>query len=372
MRAYEVTLVPGDGSGPELVDAARSVLDHAARLSGFKIDWDVHQAGQRALAESESLLPDATLNSIRTNGAALKGPTTTPIGTGHRSVNITIRQELDLYACLRPVRSLPIASTQEEPERPHIDLVVVRENTEDVYAGLEYPKGSPGARAVVQALGALGRPLPADTAVSLKPFTPHGCERVVEFAFNHAARHGRKLVESVCDARRYPATEGMFARVASKVAARHPSIASRTVPVPALCADLVRAPGRHDVLVLPNLYGDIISDVTAALVGSLGVAPGANIGAHHAVFEATHGSAPEFAGSGRLNPTALIFSGCMLLDHLGEHETAARIRAAVEDVVAAGKVLTFDLLAPQRSADAATTVEFTRAVTDRLGPVARP
>jgi isocitrate dehydrogenase (NAD+) len=287
-------------------------------------------------------------------------------------VNITIRQELDLYACLRPVRSLPVTPpTKEDLPLPDIDLVVVRENTEDVYSGLEYPAGSAGARAVVEALGALGRPVPGDTGVSLKPFTPQGCRRVAQFAFGHAERQGRKLVEIVSDARRYPATEGMFARVGAAVAAGHPSVASRTISVPELCADLVRAPERHDVLVLPNLYGDIVSDVTAALVGSLGVAPGANIGDHHAVFEATHGSAPEFACTGRLNPTALILSGCMLLDHLGEEETAARIREAVDAVIGEGEVVTFDLLDPQRSAAAATTAEFTQAVIDRLRPAER-
>ncbi|WP_369184842.1 isocitrate/isopropylmalate dehydrogenase family protein [Streptomyces sp. Y1] len=361
MRKHTVTLIAGDGSGPELVAAARTVLDTAAGSAGFHLDWDVRPAGQGALRSVGELLPASTLDSIRRNGVALKGPTTTPIGVGHRSVNITIRRELDLYACVRPVRVWPGAGAVDSG----IDVVVVRENTEDVYSGLEYPADSDGAAAVSATLSEFGHADPG-IAFSLKPITPGGSRRIVAFALDHARKNGRRKVEVGADVYRYPRTEGLFFEAARELGPEYPDIVTATVPVTVLCDSLVRDPADRDVLVLPNLYGDVISDVTAALVGGLGMAPGANIGDRTAVFEATHGSAPEFAGSNRLNPTALILSGCMLLDHLGEAPTAARIRAAVRSVLEEGRSVTFDLLPPDRAARAVTTTAYAEAVIERL------
>lgn len=324
-----VTLIPGDGIGPEVTAAAQAVIAAA----GVSIAWDVCAAGAAAEAETGSACPDELIASIQRNHIALKGPVGTPIGTGFRSVNVTLRRALDLYACVRPVRSIRGIRTHYE----NVDLVVVRENTEGLYSGIEHMV-VPGV------------------AESLKIVTERACQRISEFAYRHARAHGRRRVTVLHKANIMKLTDGMFLDVARKVSRRYPEVETQEAIVDACCMGLVRDPSRYDVLLMDNLYGDILSDLTAGLVGGLGVVPGANIGDDYAVFEAVHGSAPDIAGKGVANPTALILSAAMMLRYVGERDAAQRIEAAVERVYA-----TTDLRTPDLDGDA-TTEAFTAAV----------
>jgi isocitrate dehydrogenase (NAD+) len=359
---HRVTLIPGDGTGPELTEATRRVLE----ATGVDFDWDERQAGVEVMEEAGTPLPDETLESIKRNRVALKGPITTPIGTGFRSVNVALRHELELYACLRPCKTYPGVRTRYE----NVDVVVVRENTEDLYAGIEYEAGSADAATVIETLNGLQqRQIARGSGISVKPISAEASERIIRFAFDYARANGRRQVAGVTKANIMKFTDGLFLSVFRDVAAQYPEIASREVLVDALCMQLVQRPEEFDVLVLPNLYGDIVSDVTAGLVGGLGVAPGANIGTETAVFEATHGSAPRYKGLNRVNPTAMILSGKLLLEHLGEREAAQRVERAVSAVIAEGTHVTYDLKPTRDDPTAVGTSDFADAVIAKLGEI---
>lgn len=313
---HDVVLIPGDGIGPEVAQAARSVVD----ASGASIQWHLMEAGGAQIERHGVPLPPGVLEAIEEYGTALKGPITTPIGTGFRSVNVALRLALDLYANVRPARTFTNVPSRYEG----VDLVVVRENTEDVYCGVEHMVGK-------------------DAAESIKIFTRKGCERIIRYAFDYAVRNGREKVTAVHKANIMKCTDGMFLDIARQIALEYPSIAFEDILVDALCMRLVQVPEAYDVLVLPNLYGDIVSDLCAGIVGGLGLAPSANIGLRGAIFEAVHGSAPQIAGKNIANPTALILSAAMMLRHLGEVEAAARIENAVSALILEGTQLTADL-----------------------------
>ena len=357
--AHRVTLIPGDGTGPELTEATRRVLE----ATGVELEWDVRQAGVDVMEETGTPLPEETLASVKENGVALKGPITTPIGTGFRSVNVALRHELGLYACLRPCKSYAGVRSRYED----VDLVIVRENTEDLYAGIEYEAGTDAARTVIDTLNALQpKQIVAGSGISVKSISPAASERIVRFAFDYARAHKRRQVAGVTKANIMKFTDGLFLDVFRQVAGDYPDIEAREVLVDALTMQLVQRPEEFDVLVLPNLYGDIVSDLTAGLVGGLGVAPGANIGEHAAVFEATHGSAPKYKGQNKVNPTAMILSGKLMLDHLGEHDAAERLEAAVAAVIAAGERVTYDLKPTRDDPSAVGTSEYADAIIERL------
>ncbi len=357
--AHRVTLIPGDGTGPELTEAARRVLE----ATGVSFDWDVQQAGVEVMEEAGTPLPDETLESIKRNGIALKGPITTPIGTGFRSVNVALRHELELYACVRPCKYYPGVRSRYDD----VDIVVVRENTEDLYAGIEYEAGSDDAKHVIEMMNALQqKQISTDAGISVKPITAAASERIIRFAFDYARANGRREVAGITKANIMKFTDGLFLSVFRSVAADYPEIASREVLVDALCMGLVQRPEEYDVLVLPNLYGDIVSDITAGLVGGLGLAPGANIGAAAAVFEATHGSAPRYKGQNKANPTAMILSGKLMLDHLGERDAAQRLEQAVAGVIADGDRVTYDLKPRRDDPTAVGTSEYADAIIERL------
>lgn len=362
---HRVTLIPGDGTGPELTDATRRVLE----ATGVELDWDVREAGVEVMEEAGTPLPEETLESIRRNGLALKGPITTPIGTGFRSVNVALRHELELYACLRPCKTYPGVRTRYE----NVDIVVVRENTEDLYAGIEYEAGTDAATKVIDSLNALQpKQIAPGSGISVKPISERASERIIRFAFEYARANHRREVAGVTKANIMKFTDGLFLSVFREVSQDYPEIGSREVLVDALCMQLVQRPEEFDVLVLPNLYGDIVSDVTAGLVGGLGVAPGANVGAKAAVFEATHGSAPRYKGLNKVNPTAMILSGKLMLEHLGEREAAQRLERAVAAVIAEGVSVTYDLKPTRDDPTAVGTSEYADAVIEELGvPVAR-
>jgi len=315
---YNVTLIPGDGIGPEVAYAAKEVVD----ATGVKINWEVVEAGEAVMKEYGTPLPEYVLESIRRNKVALKGPITTPVGTGFRSVNVALRKELDLYANLRPCTSFKGVKTHYE-DVP-IDLVIVRENTEDLYAGVEHVVGKHAAE-------------------SIKIITREASERIARFAFEYAVKEGRKKVTAVHKANIMKLTDGLFLECAQKVAQDYPQIEFDNMIVDAMSMKLVQSPENYDVMVMPNLYGDILSDLCAGLIGGLGIAPGANIGDDAAVFEPIHGSAPKRAGLNMANPTATILSAALMLKHLGEHQAAGRVINAVADVLAEGKEVTYDL-----------------------------
>ncbi|HYI74290.1 MAG TPA: isocitrate/isopropylmalate dehydrogenase family protein [Gaiellaceae bacterium] len=357
--AHRVTLIPGDGTGPELTEATRRVLE----ATGVEFDWDVQQAGVDVMEEAGTPLPEETLASVKANGVALKGPITTPIGTGFRSVNVALRHELGLYACLRPCKTYSGVRSRYDD----VDIVVVRENTEDLYAGIEYEANSEAAAGVIETLNALQvKQIAAGSGISVKPMSAAASERIIRFAFEYARENGRREVAGVTKANIMKFTDGLFLSVFREVAADYPDVGSREVLVDALTMQLVQRPEEFDVLVLPNLYGDIISDLTAGLVGGLGVAPGANIGDDAAVFEATHGSAPKYTGQNKVNPTAMILSGKLMLEHLGERDAAGRIEAAVAATIAAGERVTYDLKPTRDDPSAVGTSEYADAIIERL------
>ena len=333
---HRVTLIPGDGIGPEVTAAARLVL--GAAVPG--IGWVERMAGSAALAEHGDLLPDETLESIRSSRVALKGPITTPVGSGFRSINVALRQGLDLFAAVRPARSWPGVATRHE----HVDLVVVRENTEDLYQGIEFAAGSTEAEALRDELRTLaGLEIRPDAGVTVKPISVAGTRRIVRFAFEYAMANRRARITLGHKAGIMPTSDGLFLRTARDEQIDRGDVAFEDMQVDHLTARLVRDPGRFDVLLLPNLYGDILSDLCAGLVGGLGLIPGANIGWEYAVFEPVHGSAPDIAGTGVANPIAMILSGAMMLRHLGELAAASAVERAVDTVLAGGQVRTPDL-----------------------------
>jgi len=354
--SYTVTLIPGDGTGPELAEATQRVID----ATGVKISWEIAHAGVDIMEKMGTPLPEETLESVRRNGVALKAPITTPIGSGFRSVNVALRKALDLYACVRPCKSYPGVRSRYQ----NVDIVIVRENTEDLYAGVEYDLDTAEARQIIDmADGKIRR----DSAISIKPISVTGSRRIVKYAFDYAVRNGRKKVSAIAKANIMKYTDGLFYRVAREVAEEYRGqVAYDEVLVDALCMRLVQRPEESDVLVLPNLYGDIISDLGAGLVGGLGVAPGANIGEKGAVFEATHGSAPKYKGQNKVNPTALILSGMLMLRYLGELEAADRLEAAVSAVLAEGKAVTYDMKPTRDDPTAVGTSQMADAIIAKL------
>ena len=357
--AYAVTLIPGDGIGPEVSTATQAVLD----ASGVRIDWDVQQAGLNALERVGDVLPEATLDSIRRNKVGLKGPMTTPIGTGFRSVNVGLRQALGLYANLRPGRTMPGVRSRFDD----VDLVIVRENLEGMYTGIEFDTGTPEAAVVIGAINAHSKKqVDPAAAISIKLITAAESRRIPRFAFEYAKANGRKKVTAVHKANIMKFSDGLFLREAQAVAAEYPEIEFNDRIVDNMCMQLVQKPEEYDLLVMPNLYGDIVSDLVAGMVGGLGVAPSGNIGEDGAVFEPIHGSAPSHAGKNEANPTAMILSGALMLRHLGERAAAEQVEQAVRAVVAEGKDVTYDLRADRDPSKAATTTEMTAAIIGRM------
>ena len=359
MATHNVTLIPGDGIGPELSNATVRVVE----ATGVSINWDVQEAGEDVIAKYGTPLPAQVLASIRKHKVAIKGPISTPIGAGFRSVNVALRQELDLYSCLRPCKSYAGVKTRFD----NVDFVIIRENTEDIYAGIEYEAGKPDTLDLIKFIkGTTGKSLTPDTGISIKPISEINTARIIKWAFEYARRQGRTRVTSVTKANIMKYTDGLWMRVAAKVAEGYPDIQYDELLVDALCMQLVRIPETFDVLVLPNLYGDIVSDVGAGLIGGLGVAPGANFGDEMAVFEPTHGSAPPLKGLNKANPTAMMLSAVMMLQHLGEADAAAKMEQAIMAVLNEGKDVTADLKPALDDPTAASTSGYTDAVIAKM------
>ena len=360
MVAHPVTFIPGDGVGPELSEATRRVLE----ATGVEFAWDVQQAGADVVEEYGTPLPEPVLASIRRNGVAIKGPITTPVGSGFRSVNVALRKELDLYACLRPCKWYRGVRSRYED----VDVVIVRENHEDLYAGIEFEQGSPGARDLIEFIAEkTGTRIRDDAGISIKPISVWGTERIVRFAFEYARSYGRKKVTAVHKANIMKFSDGLFLETARRVAERYPDVEFEDRIVDNLTMQLVQRPEEYDVLVLPNLYGDIVSDLCAGLVGGLGVAPGGNIGDEAAVFEATHGSAPKYKGMNKVNPMAMMLSGVLMLRHLEETEAGDRLEAAIAGVIAEGRSVTYDMKPTRDDPTAVGTSQVADAVIEKLG-----
>jgi isocitrate dehydrogenase (NAD+) len=358
---HRVTFIPGDGTGPEIAEATRRVLD----ATGVEFDWDVQEAGADVMDRYDgNPLPEHVLESIKRNGVAIKGPITTPVGTGFRSVNVALRKSLDLYGQVRPCKSYPGVRSRYDA----IDLVVIRENTEDLYAGIEAEEGSEEA---LELIGWLEQHLNArmapDSGLSIKPISVGGTRRIVEFAFDYARRNGRGKVTAVHKANIMKFTDGLYLAVARAVAAQNEDIEFEDKIVDNVSMQLVQRPEEYDVLVCPNLYGDIVSDLCAGLIGGLGLAPGGNFGSHAAVFEPTHGSAPKYTGQNRVNPMAMMLSGVMMLRHLEERSVADRLEGAIAAVVAEGKSVTYDMKPSREDPTAVGTSDVADAVIDKMG-----
>ena len=354
---HTVTLIPGDGTGPEVTEAMRRCVE----ATGVAIEWEVVEAGEAALEKYGTPLPDHVLESIRRNKVAIKGPVTTPVGTGFRSVNVAIRQALDLYACVRPAKYYEGVRSHY----PGLDLVIIRENTEDLYAGIEFEIDRPETAELIDFIQQkTGRVIRSDSGISIKPISVFASERIVRFAFEYAIANGRRKVTAVHKANIMKFSDGLFLDCARRVAEQYASsgIEFEDRIVDNMAMQLVQKPELYDVLVLPNLYGDIISDLASGLVGGLGVAPGANIGDDCAVFEPTHGSAPKYRGMNKVNPTATILSAVMMLHHLGEHAAADRLENAVAQVIREGKYVTYDLKPSRDDPTAVGTSEMADAI----------
>ncbi len=358
--SHRITLIPGDGTGPEIVEATRRAIE----ATGVSVDWDVHDIGIPAMQKLGDPFPKSALDSVRRNKVGLKGPLTTELGTGMRSVNVALRKEFDLYANLRPAKTYPGVHAP----MGHIDLVVVRENIEDLYAGIEFDLGTPElakVRSVIEE--AAHTKIREDAAIAIKYISVMGSTRIVKFAFDYARANGRKKVTAVHKSNIMKFVDGLFLRIAREVAQTYPDIEFEDRIVDNMCMQLVQKPDLYDVLVLPNLYGDIVSDLVAGLAGGLGVAPGANIGENGvAVFEAIHGSAPKYAGQNKVNPMALMLAGVLMLRHIGEREAGDRLEKAIASVVAEGKDVTYDLKPQRDDPTAVGTKEFADAVIKRM------
>jgi len=356
---YPVTLIPGDGTGPEISEATKRVIE----ATGVPIKWDIQEAGLDVFEREGTPLPQRVIDSIKRNKIAIKGPITTPVGTGFRSVNVTLRQVLDLYCCLRPSRTFKGVRTRFQD----IDLVIIRENTEDLYAGIEFEKGSEDAKKIIDLIHTLtGKAIRSDSGISIKPISVYGSERIMRFAFEYARKNKRKKVTAVHKANIMKFSDGLFLETAREVAKNYTDIEFEDRIVDNMCMQLVQKPELYDVIALPNLYGDIISDLAAGLIGGLGIAPGANLGEEYAVFEPVHGSAPKYKGLNKVNPLAMILSGVMMLKHLGELRAAEKLEAAIASVIEEGKKVTYDLKPSPNDPTAATTTQFADAVIERL------
>jgi len=336
LMSYKVTFIPGDGIGPEVAQATRRVLE----ATGVQFQWDAVIIGSQAQDMFGAALPQSALESIRKNRVALKGPVTTPIGSGFSSVTVALRQKLDLYACLRPYKIYPGVATPYK----NVDIVVVRENTEDLYAGIEFAKDGLRTKELLDfVFDATGERVKEDSAVGLRLISRSASSRIVKFAFDYARQNGRRKVTTFHKANILKSSDGLFLNTAREVAEEYPGIEFTDVLLDAACMQLVRRPEQFDVLVLPNFYGDFISDLCAGLIGGLGLAPGANMGDDITIFEAAHGSAPKYAGQNKANPMAMMLSGVMLLRYLGERDSAERLEKAIAEVIAEGKNVTYDL-----------------------------
>ncbi|MDD4953291.1 MAG: isocitrate/isopropylmalate dehydrogenase family protein [Candidatus Omnitrophica bacterium] len=358
--ARKITLIPGDGIGPDVAEAAKRCIE----ATGVKIEWEELNAGADALEKTGSLLPDAVVESIKKNKVALKGPITTPIGGGFRSVNVALRHALDLYACVRPAKTYPgVKSLYKD-----IDLVVIRENSEDLYAGIEFEEGKPETRDIINQIKKYtSKDIRQDSGISIKPISKYASERIARFAFEYAVKSGRKKVTAVQKSNIMKFTDGLFLQSARKVAAEYAGkVAFEEALVDNMCMQLVQKPKNYDVLLLPNLYGDILSDLCAGLVGGLGVAPGANIGRDMAVFEAVHGAAPKYKGLNKVNPVAMILSGMLMLRYINETEAASRLENAVKDVIAQGRFVTYDLKPDPKDPSAVGTREMADAIIKKI------
>jgi isocitrate dehydrogenase (NAD+) len=358
--AHRVTLIPGDGTGPELTEATRRVLE----ATGVEFDWDVMPAGAEVMDQyGGNPLPPPTLESVRRNGVALKGPITTPVGGGFRSVNVALRKALDLYAQVRPCKLYPgVRSLYDE-----VDFVIIRENTEDLYTGIEYEEGSDDAKELIAWIEAHGGKLPHnDAGISIKPISITGTRKIVEFAFDYARSTGRTKITAVHKANIMKFTDGLWLHTAREVAAENTDVEFEDKIVDNMCMQLVQHPEEYDVLVLPNLYGDILSDVGAGLIGGLGMAPGANYGEGVAVFEPTHGSAPKYAGQNRMNPMAQLLSGMLMLRYLEEPDASTRLERAIAELIVEGKSLTYDMYPTRDDPNAVGTSELADALIAKL------
>ena len=359
--AHRVVLIPGDGTGPELTEATRRVLE----ATGVEFDWDVREAGADVMERhGGNPLPPDVLAAIRDAGVALKGPITTPVGGGFRSVNVALRKELDLYAQVRPCKTYPGVRTRFED----VDLIVVRENTEDLYAGIEYEEGTEAAQELIRWIQQHGGKLRHDDAgISIKPISISGTRRIVQFAFDYARRNGRRKVTAVHKANIMKFSDGLFLRVAREVAEENPDVEFDDRIVDNMCMQLVQRPEEYDVLVLPNLYGDVLSDLCAGMIGGLGLAPGANYGDNVAVFEPTHGSAPKYAGQNKVNPMAQLLSGMLMLRHLDETAAADSLERAIAEVIREGKSVTYDMKPTRTDPTAVGTSDVADAIIEKLG-----
>jgi isocitrate dehydrogenase (NAD+) len=358
--AHRVVLIPGDGTGPELTEATRRVLE----ATGVEFDWELRHAGAEVMDQFDgNPLPDETLEAVREAGVALKGPITTPVGTGFRSVNVGLRKSLDLYAQVRPCKTYPGVRTRFED----VDLVVVRENTEDLYAGIEFEHDTDEARELIEWLEGRGATVRADSGISIKPISVSGTRRIVEFAFDYARRNGRRKVTAVHKANIMKFSDGLYLEVARQVAGENDDVEFDDRIVDNMSMQLVQRPEEYDVLVCPNLYGDVLSDLCAGMIGGLGLAPGANFGEGIAIFEPTHGSAPKYAGQNKVNPMAQMLSGMMMLRHLEETEAATRLERAIAEVIAEGRSVTYDMKPSRDDPSAVGTSEVADAIIDALG-----
>jgi isocitrate dehydrogenase (NAD+) len=355
----DITLITGDGIGPEIAEAARRCVD----ATGAAINWEIAEAGSDVMEREGTPLPDITVESIKKNGIALKAPVTTPVGKGFRSINVHLRQTLDLYACLRPAKSYKGVRSKYAD----IDLVVVRENTEDLYAGIEFQKGEDETAEIINWINKHSkRQITPDSGISIKPISVKATKRIVHFAFDYARKMRRKKVTSVHKANIMKFSDGLWLEVSRDVAKQYPDIEFEDRIVDNMCMQLIQKPELYDVIVLPNLYGDILSDLCAGLVGGLGVAPGANIGDKAAIFEATHGSAPKYKGKNKVNPTALILSGVMMLRHIGKSAEADKLENAVATVIAEGENVTYDLKKDRNDPTAVGTSQMADAIIEKI------
>jgi len=357
---YHVTLLPGDGIGPEVSSAMKQCID----ATGVTIDWEEQIVGEYAIKKYGTPLPPQAVESVRRNKVAIKGPIVTPVGKGFRSVNVQLRQELDLFACVRPAKYIEGTSCRHKG----LDLMIFRENTEDLYAGIEFEKGSKDALSLIHTINSLQpRKIRDDSAISIKPISVHASRRIIRFAFEYAVSHNRKKVSLVHKANIMKFTDGLFLHTGREIAKEYEGrVLFEDVIVDNMCMQLVQRPANYDVLVLPNLYGDIISDLCAGLAGGLGIAPGANIGDGIAVFEPVHGSAPKYAGKNKVNPTATILSGVLMLEHLGEAKAARRLEQAVYQVIKEGKFVTYDLKSNRDDPTAVGTKEMADAICEKV------
>lgn len=356
---HAVTLIPGDGTGPEITEATRRVLE----ATGVQFEWDVRHAGVEMLAKHGTVLPDDVLESIKRTRVSLKGPITTPVGKGFRSANVALRKKLDLYANLRPAKTYQGLRSRYD----NIDLIIVRENTEDLYAGVEFQRGTPELEEIIATIArTTGTHLSIDSAISIKFISAMASRRIVKFAFDYARTHSRRKVTAIHKSNIMKFSDGLFLSTAQEVAKEYPDIQFEDRIVDNMCMQLVQKPELYDVLVLPNLYGDIISDLSAGLIGGLGVAPGANIGSQYAVFEPVHGSAPKYAGQNKVNPMAMMFSGVLMLRHLDERDAANRLEKAIAQVIAEGKNVTYDLKPRPDDPTAVGTSQVADAVIEKL------